>query len=325
MKDFKSQAYVPTSDLSINASNSETCRIDTPGVIERVSSLFTGHPELIQGFNTFLPPGYRIECGTGDDPNAIRVTTPMGTTVSQMPSLPRVNGGMNGIHPLENGNTPAPQSAYREVLLPNGEVPAQQQDSSAGASENPFSSSGRHGGLPLFSPQASLGQDNGPSFDRDDQLINADAASLAHQQEQRGVSNLSNAVSAVATNGAQSRYSLAQVSPSAEQVPGLGQMAAGISGVIGSALASGNQLGMEKRGPVEFNHAIGYVNKIKVDSSALLGIVGLKLTRYRIASINSPRFINSSSKFYRPISASQNLSKMYMLKSPSFLMQRPIS
>ncbi|CRK30742.1 hypothetical protein BN1723_014424 [Verticillium longisporum] len=66
MKDFKSQA------------------IDTPGVINRVSELFAGHPNLIQGFNTFLPPGYRIECGTGSDPNTIRVTTPMGTTVQSI-------------------------------------------------------------------------------------------------------------------------------------------------------------------------------------------------------------------------------------------------
>lgn len=35
--------------------------IDTPGVIARVSNLFKGHPELIVGFNTFLPPGYKIE------------------------------------------------------------------------------------------------------------------------------------------------------------------------------------------------------------------------------------------------------------------------
>lgn len=307
------------------ASNSKTYRIDTPGVIERVSSLFTGHPELIQGFNTFLPPGYRIECGTGDDPNAIRVTTPMGTTVSQMPSISRVNGGVNGVHPLENGNTPVAQSGYREVVLPNGEVPTQQQDGSAGASENPFSSSGRHGGLPLFSPQANLGQDNGVAYDRDDQVTNTDAVTLAHQQEQRGVSNLSSAVSAVATNGAQSRHSLPQVSPSAEQVPSLGQMAAGISGVIGSALASGTQLGMEKRGPVEFNHAIGYVNKIKVDNSVLSRIIRPRLTHNRIASVNSPRFINSSLKSYKLISASRSLSKMCMLKSPSFSIQRPTS
>ena len=43
MKEFKSQS------------------IDTPGVIARVSCLFKGHPELIVGFNTFLPPGYKIE------------------------------------------------------------------------------------------------------------------------------------------------------------------------------------------------------------------------------------------------------------------------
>ncbi|KMU86686.1 paired amphipathic helix protein Sin3a [Coccidioides immitis H538.4] len=66
MKDFKSQA------------------IDTPGVIQRVSTLFNGHPTLIQGFNTFLPPGYRIECGPDDNPDAIRVTTPSGTNTISM-------------------------------------------------------------------------------------------------------------------------------------------------------------------------------------------------------------------------------------------------
>ena len=38
-----------------------SCSIDTPGVINRVSNLFKGHPDLIVGFNTFLPPGYKIE------------------------------------------------------------------------------------------------------------------------------------------------------------------------------------------------------------------------------------------------------------------------
>ncbi|OBZ86626.1 Paired amphipathic helix protein Sin3b [Choanephora cucurbitarum] len=59
MKDFKSQA------------------IDTPGVIKRVSSLFKGHSELISGFNTFLPAGYRIECPTGS--HGIIVITPTET------------------------------------------------------------------------------------------------------------------------------------------------------------------------------------------------------------------------------------------------------
>ncbi|KAI5118376.1 hypothetical protein M0805_005842 [Coniferiporia weirii] len=63
MKDFKGQV------------------IDTPGVIERVSSLFRGHNDLIQGFNTFLPPGYRIECSRNAlEATTITVTTPAGTT-----------------------------------------------------------------------------------------------------------------------------------------------------------------------------------------------------------------------------------------------------
>lgn len=41
---------------------------------------------LIQGFNTFLPAGYRIECNVDQhDTNFITVTTPSGTTVQSQP------------------------------------------------------------------------------------------------------------------------------------------------------------------------------------------------------------------------------------------------
>ncbi|KAH9044289.1 hypothetical protein EDB85DRAFT_2070530 [Lactarius pseudohatsudake] len=66
MKDFKSQI------------------IDTPGVIERVSMLFHGNPYLIEGFNTFLPPGYHINASA--DPSLITVTTPSGTVTSKVGS-----------------------------------------------------------------------------------------------------------------------------------------------------------------------------------------------------------------------------------------------
>ena len=52
--------------------------IDTPGVINRVSNLFKGHPDLIVGFNTFLPPGYKIEVQA----NEINVHQPGQQTVS---------------------------------------------------------------------------------------------------------------------------------------------------------------------------------------------------------------------------------------------------
>ena len=40
--------------------------------------LFHGHSELIEGFNTFLPPGYRIEILSDTRQDVITVTTPMG-------------------------------------------------------------------------------------------------------------------------------------------------------------------------------------------------------------------------------------------------------
>ncbi|KAG1810180.1 uncharacterized protein HD556DRAFT_1318620 [Suillus plorans] len=74
MKDFKSEA------------------IDTPGVIERVSMLFHGNPNLIQGFNTFLPPGYRIEMSADPhDPNIITVTTPLGTTTQSTSTFEQIS------------------------------------------------------------------------------------------------------------------------------------------------------------------------------------------------------------------------------------------
>ncbi|KAG7391744.1 Paired amphipathic helix protein Sin3b [Phytophthora pseudosyringae] len=74
MKDFKAQA------------------IDTPGVILRVSTLFRGYPNLILGFNTFLPPGYRI-----------RPDTSIEVIPSQM-------AGRGGVQPSMFG-VGAPQSA----------------------------------------------------------------------------------------------------------------------------------------------------------------------------------------------------------------------
>lgn len=195
MKDFKSGA------------------IDTPGVIGRVSQLFAGNPELIQGFNTFLPPGYRIECGVGGDGDAIRVTTPMGTTVHNMPvprPLSRQGDGMG---------TPQPMGQSAQMM---------------------FSPSGRAVGPAV--PGVHLSP-----------METARQQEAMHAQEQRGVNQLQNAVSAAASSGG---LRAVVGSPRATPVPSdMGQLGGG--------------LGIEKRGPVEFNHAISYVNKIKVSRVGL--------------------------------------------------------
>ncbi|XKL59158.1 hypothetical protein PGB90_000174 [Kerria lacca] len=77
MKEFKSQS------------------IDTPGVITRVSNLFKGHPELIVGFNTFLPPGYKIEVQSSDSGGysfqvSVSIPSPSSSTSTLVPSTQTV-------------------------------------------------------------------------------------------------------------------------------------------------------------------------------------------------------------------------------------------
>ncbi|KAI9699199.1 MAG: Transcriptional regulatory protein sin3 [Bogoriella megaspora] len=199
MKDFKSGA------------------IDTPGVIQRVSNLFAGNPNLIQGFNTFLPPGYRIECGVGEDPNYIRVTTPMGTTVSTLPA-------------------PRPLSPQGPAASSTASGDAQFYDT------------------PNRGPSGAWAQQS--EADTREQQMAATSAAIAHQQEQRGVSQLQNAASAAA-GGALAGPGIQRLSPSGRAITPQPQNLNGI-GPDGQPGA-----GLEKRGPVEFNHAISYVNKIK--------------------------------------------------------------
>uniref|UniRef100_A0A667XQ87 Paired amphipathic helix protein Sin3a n=1 Tax=Myripristis murdjan TaxID=586833 RepID=A0A667XQ87_9TELE len=106
MKEFKSQS------------------IDTPGVISRVSQLFKGHPDLIMGFNTFLPPGYKIEVQTNDlvnvtTPGQIHHITPHGICTGQK-SIPPVefNHAINYVNKIKNRFQGQPDiyKAFLEIL-----------------------------------------------------------------------------------------------------------------------------------------------------------------------------------------------------------------
>jgi paired amphipathic helix protein Sin3a len=231
MKDFKSGA------------------IDTPGVIERVSTLFAGNPNLIQGFNTFLPPGYKIECGTNGDPNAIRVTTPMGTMVSTMPA-PRPLSPPRS-HAV-NGNAASQHEGTYYETAQGRPWPQQARAQASEVLEGMFSPNNRGLGQPLYGPQQGAMPISPETINRPHPDPVGSAAALAHQQEQRGVSQLQNAVSAATGRSV--------LSPSMDSItPALGQALSGMTPV-----AQLGGIGAEKRGPVEFNHAISYVNKIKV-------------------------------------------------------------
>ncbi|XP_058521474.1 paired amphipathic helix protein Sin3a isoform X1 [Ochotona princeps] len=165
MKEFKSQS------------------IDTPGVISRVSQLFKGHPDLIMGFNTFLPPGYKIEVQTND---MVNVTTP--GQVHQIPT---------------HGIQPQPQ--------PPPQHPAQPSAQSAPAPAQP-------------APQPPPAKVSKPS-----QL-------QAH-------------------------------TPASQQTPPLPPYASPRSPPVQPhtpvTISLGTAPSLQNNQPVEFNHAINYVNKIK--------------------------------------------------------------
>lgn len=232
-------------------------RIDTPGVIQRVSNLFTGHPALIQGFNTFLPPGYRIECGTDDNPNAIRVTTPSGTnTLSMATRPPRSSLDSPDEMGPSGGLAPAGRAEYYEQPRSSWQQPQHPPQPGIAGSYSPNNRA--LGGL--YGQQGNPNQAQEHHYEyqnQQEQQAAAAGAAALHQQEQRGVSQLQSA--AAATSGV-GRPSLMQASPGTASGNGPMNSLAG----VGAGVLQGPQGDLNKRGPVEFNHAISYVNKIKV-------------------------------------------------------------
>uniref|UniRef100_A0A2A4JNS6 Paired amphipathic helix protein Sin3b n=1 Tax=Heliothis virescens TaxID=7102 RepID=A0A2A4JNS6_HELVI len=176
MKEFKSQT------------------IDTPGVITRVSNLFKGHPELIVGFNTFLPPGYKIEVQSN------------GQVSVSMPSPTGFGGGV--VLGVQHPPPPPPQLVH---LLPV----AQEAEKEA--------------------------------------VRRANYSNMEMSVNNAIVHNLS--VNAAPTN------TLHQISQAHQQIE-----AAAIHHAAAPGSASSNPphaAPAPPSQPVEFNHAIEYVNKIK--------------------------------------------------------------
>ncbi|CAG7726194.1 unnamed protein product [Allacma fusca] len=135
MKEFKSQS------------------IDTPGVIQRVSQLFRGHPELIVGFNTFLPPGYKIEVQTNNQVSFSMIGHGgyvVQTTVSTgaVPNSPVLHPGPTSTsiiqhsisgHPIRSAVAVTPQSGTTGIN--NGRTSPIPPAPNLGATTNSFETS----------------------------------------------------------------------------------------------------------------------------------------------------------------------------------------
>ncbi|KAG8901860.1 Transcriptional regulatory protein sin3 [Tulasnella sp. 403] len=219
MKDFKSQA------------------IDTPGVIDRVSTLFTGHPTLIQGFNTFLPAGYRIDC-TGVDGeenmNTITVTTPTGTHTQTADGV---------IQRTPRGHTqtpvPTPSGGHGNMYFAPGTGGGHQPPGTYGAAPHP----GQPTSQPFNDPVPPPGE------------LHPGSLGLPPQPPQNALSPAHHPIHSPhpTTPGVPNILGSMQHHPGASNAPSP-------QGVSQQAPASHIQ---DSKRPVEFNHAINYVNKIK--------------------------------------------------------------
>jgi paired amphipathic helix protein Sin3a len=184
MKEFKSQA------------------IDTPGVIQRVSTLFRGHPELIVGFNTFLPPGYKIEMHANEQ---VSVSMPSSTVIIQS------GGAMTTtLHPPSNA-IPIHITPAGNAQIHSNQSKGQQQHVITNAVNNLSSSHG---------------------------VVTSGKASSYPSSSGKTLSM---------TENSSNSHHLTNSSP---------HHPLGLNSGITNGGASSQQ-------PVEFNHAITYVNKIK--------------------------------------------------------------
>ncbi|EPB87360.1 hypothetical protein HMPREF1544_05885 [Mucor circinelloides 1006PhL] len=214
MKDFKSQS------------------IDTPGVIERVSTLFKGHPQLISGFNTFLPAGYRIECSVDPrDPNRIVVTTPNGNKTTSTTSTTEdmlkmeLQSQQRPMH-QDHSYYPPPTSSSA-LASPSYLTPPSQQT----VSTQPM----HHNANSVLPPP--------PPFNATNRhYATSSAASPIHHPHHHSQQHI------IPPPSAQSYSSSAIPTSSPRHV---------------TSSTSPPPHSADKKPPVEFNHAINYVNRIK--------------------------------------------------------------
>ena len=224
-------------------------RIDTPGVIDRVSTLFSGHPSLIQGFNTFLPPGYRIECSQDPRDTKITVTTPSGIHHAASGGEVSIGGDRSGMQL---------NTAPLGVAVSSANGPGQGQHSIFYEQQVSRWDPAYGHGHGLYGPQGGAG---GPQQSQPPQQ-QSEPLSAHHLQQQLAQAQVAQQQ---AQHQASVQQGVNQLQSAAAHTNG-----SGVKGPVGLVVGgpgtptAGANDPKSGKGPVEFNHAISYVNKIKV-------------------------------------------------------------
>jgi paired amphipathic helix protein Sin3a len=234
MKEFKSQS------------------IDTPGVIQRVSNLFKGHPELIVGFNTFLPPGYKIEVQANDQGFAYQVSvsvpSPSGNqTISTQHSPP--SKFIQGTHIIQPPVNLITHTGHTQTIHVTPQSTPQNQDQRSIQSHNITNINIAQ----TFARERPL-----PAVSNSSGTVVSGAAAAAATTAGANVQSNSQQPSAAVTAQQQPTQ---QHHSQPNQIQSTINEASGLHQRIQPIFQNDNQ-------PVQFNQAIVYVNKIKVRTIA---------------------------------------------------------
>ncbi|XP_022900635.2 paired amphipathic helix protein Sin3a isoform X1 [Onthophagus taurus] len=240
--------------------------IDTPGVIQRVSNLFNGFPDLIDGFNTFLPPGYKIDVQKNDRGYAFQVSVsvprPTGTMVSEpVQKTAMILTGSGIIH--SNIPNPGGQQPVSGPVSSNAALPAHSQ---------PLSLSSQHvSSIPPQAPPHSnpvLQQQHHATAGAPSAVYgNAVTPTLqsAATQQPHHLNLNSNGNNSTPSVQQQHHHHHHHHHHQSQQQPHHHNNTLQFSAAqaaVNQALQGGHTEAPQNQ-PVEFNHAINYVNKIK--------------------------------------------------------------
>lgn len=249
MKEFKSQS------------------IDTPGVIQRVSNLFKGHPELIVGFNTFLPPGYKIEVQANDQGVAFQVSVSMPSPsggnmcLQQQPSSPH-RGGTQIIHNMPtNINLISTQHQPQNLHVSIQPQPPSQPAASPMSTPSNYATVNRERERPIQPVVATpvnvtvSGPVNATTPINSSNVNTVTVVAAAAAANSINV----NAMSGPPPPQSTSTSVTAQINEVNNQGHNLHHISQAHQSII-----QAEQSGQQQNQPVEFNHAISYVNKIKI-------------------------------------------------------------
>ncbi|XP_036225718.2 paired amphipathic helix protein Sin3a isoform X3 [Bactrocera oleae] len=268
--------------------------IDTPGVIQRVSTLFKGHTELIYGFNMFLPAGYKIEIHSDE----LGVSVPVVSMPSASPNS--LHSSMSNL-PGNVGNIQTPllhKSNQSNSSNTSSTIELQQIHGSSSSNASVAVNLMTHGGASLsqttihaLQSPASQSSPSGPGMAQQHaQVAVSPAPSSVAQIQSVTVAPVSAAhlpqnfsrdrerppiAPAIVTSsmggGPPTLNALGELNPQINNTVSSGNI--GNSGgnahhnlhhiqQAHQSLLMGETVGQQNQ-PVEFNHAISYVNKIK--------------------------------------------------------------